>query len=263
MSVHTPTGRRTLAGVIATTTLLAPLLVTASAHASTCWVSPSGKLVCNPTSTRPGGSGGGGGGSGGGSGGDSGPVAPPPPEGLTPNQAIGVAPVPGGNAPLAPAPANTQTLVEEALTTASFPVPSAHTAPKGKTYVRVKTSLWVGGFKVVKTDKVSAGAQTVQAVATPASVTWNLGKPMGQDTIIQTCENAGSENGRTCTYTYQRSSAAKPGGAYQITATINWNIDWTCEGDDCQGHGGDLPQQSRTSPLTPLTVGEIQTTTSQ
>ena len=40
----------------------------------------------------------------------------------------------------------------------------------------------------------------------------------------------------TCGYTYDRSSAGQPGGAYRVTVTITWDITWTGTG----GAGGAL-----------------------
>jgi hypothetical protein len=97
----------------------------------------------------------------------------------------------------------------------------------------------------------------VQLTGEPATVTWDLGE------TTQTCDNAGSEDGKGCSYTYKRSSAGQPGGAYQITATIRWNVTWSCEGADCDAAGGGLGQQPMQSAATPLVVGEIQTTTGQ
>ena len=136
-------------------------------------------------------------------------------------------------------------------------MPVVHTAPAGKTYVRMRTSLWVDGFNVVQTDPVSAGAQRVQATAEPTAVKWDLGEKQ------LTCNNAGSKNGKTCYYTYQRSSAGQPGGSYKITATIVWRVTWTCEGADCDAGGGNLGERPATSPPVPLTVSEIQTNTDQ
>ncbi|MDL4817630.1 hypothetical protein [Actinomadura opuntiae] len=256
MSVHTPAGRRALYGAIAATTLLTPLLAAPPAQAGGC--DDPGQLSCNITVHEPGSPGGGGGGTGGGSGGgDSGPVIAPDPVGLNPNEGAGFVQVPGNQPPPQAAVPATADLVASAMDTAAFPVPTVHTAPKGKTYVRLNTSLWVDGFHVVKTDPITKGNQTVQATATPASVTWNLGE------TTKTCDNAGSENGKACTYIYKRSSAAAPGGSYKITATIVWHVAWTCVGADCDGPGGDLAPHPATSPPTPLVVGEIQTTTGQ
>ncbi|MBB4773356.1 hypothetical protein [Actinomadura livida] len=138
-----------------------------------------------------------------------------------------------------------------------YPTPTVHTAPDGKTYVRVRTSLWIEGFDNVQTQPITVGAQTVQLVATPKSVTWNL----GEKTIV--CDDAGSKDGKTCNYAYQRSSASRSGGAYQITATITWDVRWTCEGADCDEAGGSLGVNSIPSAPTPLVVSEIQTNTGQ
>lgn len=253
MSPLTPSRRRTSTAAITAAALMTPALVVLTAppaQANGC-VRPKNKLHCNPISTRPGSIGGGGGTGGGG----GGPVLPPPPEGLTENQAVDTVPIAG--APPAPAAPTTFELVEEALATKGFPVPRVHTAPDGKTYVGVRTSLWVDGFDVVQTEPVSAGDQTVQATAQPVSVTWNL----GEKKLV--CQSAGSKNGKDCNYTYQRSSAGQPGGKYQITATITWHATWTCEGSECDSAGGDLGNQTSTSPPTPLVVGEIQTNTGQ
>jgi hypothetical protein len=183
-------------------------------------------------------------------------VAPPAPEGLTDNQAPGFVPVDGG----APAPAAPTTLdwVEVARSSAGLRPPVVHTAPDGKTFVRMRTSLWVDGYDVVKTRPVGEpGQQMVQATATPVSVTWNLGESK------KTCNNPGSKDGKACNYTFRRASAGQPGGAYQITATITWNLTWECDGPACDPQGGELGTEAMTSPPTPLVVSEIQTNTGQ
>jgi hypothetical protein len=95
--------------------------------------------------------------------------------------------------------------------------------------------------------------QTVTAIATPKDVTWK----MGEGTV--TCTTAGSRNGTGCGYTYQRSSANQPGGKYAISATVTWNIYWTCEGV-CDAATGNFeyPTVSMTSNAD-LAVGEVQT----
>ncbi|WP_157430504.1 hypothetical protein [Actinomadura macra] len=183
-------------------------------------------------------------------------MAPPPPEGLNDNEAVGVVPVNGGPPP-AVAPPSTAELVEQALSTKAFPVPVVHTAPNGKTYVRVRTSLWVDGFAPVQTEPVSAGAQTVQATAQPASVEWDLGEKK------VTCADGGSKDGKTCHYVYKRSSTGQPGGSYKITATVRWHVSWTCAGAECDAGGGNLADRTETSQPVPLVVSEIQTNTGQ
>ncbi|SPT50316.1 Uncharacterised protein [Actinomadura madurae] len=251
MSPTHPRRRRAASTAIVATIVTAPVLTAVPAVAAPCIV--PGKLSCNPrtSTTVPGGGGGNGGGGGGG-----GPVAPPDPEGLIDNQAVDAVDGPGA-APLAAAPPNTLELVQQALSEKAFPVPKVHTAPRAKTYVRMRTALWVDNFEVVQTAPVSAGDQTVQATAQPKSVTWNL----GEDKLV--CNNAGSKDGKSCNYTYKRASAGQPSGRYEITATITWHVTWTCEGADCDAPGGDLGDQTMTSQPTPLVVSEIQTNTGQ
>lgn len=255
MSPHPPPRRRrTAKAVLTATALTAPLLTALPAAAAPCQRTSTG-MVCNPSHNESGSSGGDGGGSTGTGSSSVGSVSPPDPEGLTDNQAAGFVPVDQDAPPLAPAAPSTWELVQSALDSAAFPLPQVHTAPEDKTYVRLQTSLWVDGFEVVQTEPISAGDQTVQATGTPISVTWSL----GEKELV--CNGSGGRNNKTCTYTYQRSSAGQPGGSYKITATIAWNVSWTCEGSDCDAAGGDLGQETRISVPTPLVVDEIQTNT--
>ncbi|MBW8481441.1 hypothetical protein [Actinomadura parmotrematis] len=221
--------------------VLIPALFTFSANAAPC-----AALNCSvesgggSTSGGGGGTGGGSGGGGGGTGtldGSNGALLPilnqddPPP------------------APAAPA---TIDLAMQARSSAQLPLPQVHTSPQGKTYVRLRTSLWVDGFVQVETPPITVGAQTVQAVATPKSVLWQLG-----ETSI-TCNSGGSKSGG-CSYVYKRSSAKEPSGTYKITASITWAVSWTCQGADCDAAGGVLDDLTAISAQTPLVVSEIQT----
>ncbi len=155
------------------------------------------------------------------------------------------------------APPATADLAEWARSTAKLPIPQVHTSPEGKTYVQVRTGLWVDGFNTVQTAPITVGAQTVQATATPQSVRWELGE------TTLTCNGAGSKDGTSCGYTYHRSSTKAPGGSYKITATIVWTVSWTCSGAECDQAGGGLAEMTQPSAPTPLVVGEIQTNTQQ
>jgi hypothetical protein len=82
--------------------------------------------------------------------------------------------------------------------------------------------------------------ESVTATATPVSVTWHPG-----DGSTVTCQGAGTpytsaDNPAAspdCGHTYTSSSAGQPGGAFQATATITWDITWQGGG----GAGGALP----------------------
>ncbi|MFC5749479.1 hypothetical protein [Actinomadura rugatobispora] len=244
---HHPHPRlKVLAGASLVGALAVPFLTAAHANAAPCG-SP-GNLVCFPESDGSQ-SGGGGGTGGGGSGGGGGGI----PTLGGDDQGLGVGGGPA--APPAAAPPATIDLAERARVEAPYPVPTAHTAPADKTYVRMRTALWVDGFQTVSTPPISAGDQLVQATATPRSVRWELG-----ETTLD-CNGPGRPNSTECGHTYNRSSASAPGGAYRITATITWSVSWTCQGGECDAPGGDLADMSMTSPPTPLVVGEIQTNT--
>jgi hypothetical protein len=159
-----------------------------------------------------------------------------------------------------PAPAAVQRipsaeLAVQARGSLALPAPHIHWSPDPRTYVQMRTGLWVdqGDFAHFKTTPpVTAGDQTVTAYATPKHVTWGL-----VERTVQ-CQNAGSTDGTACGYTYQRSSAAQPDGKYHITATITWGVTWTCVGDCDPGAGGALDDISMTS-AAELPVDEIQT----
>src|SRR3546814_14894182 len=51
-----------------------------------------------------------------------------------------------------------------------------------------------------------------------------------------------SEQTTDCSYTYGRSSASEPDGAYLVTATVRWNVTWTIVGAP---GGGDLGASPR------------------
>ncbi|MFI0451092.1 hypothetical protein [Actinomadura sp. 6N118] len=109
----------------------------------------------------------------------------------------------------------------------------------------------------VSTPPLTVGAQTIQITATPSKVVWNLGEKALE------CLGAGSKDSDFCSYTYKRSSAGQPGGAYQLSATISWDVAWTCNGADCDAGGGTLDPLELTSVPEPLVVGEIQTRSRQ
>lgn len=154
--------------------------------------------------------------------------------------------------PPAPVPEiPTIVIAEKARSELTVPAPGIHTSPSPKTYVRVKTGLWVdpNTYNPI-TITTTAGNKSVRATARPAGVTWNL----GEKTIE--CAGPGSKNGTTCSYTYQRSSAGRPGNVYQISATVNWTVTWACvSGCTESGTLDPMPMTSTNA----LAVGEIQT----
>lgn len=213
------------------------------AKAAPCSRGADGKLTCGLDGTgRETGTGGGPGSSSGGG------ELPELPEG---GDGLPQAPEVEAPAPRVP----TTELAWEARASAPVPVPRAHTAPADKTYVRLRTNLWVDGFVRVSTPPIRSATddRTVQAVATPYLVVWNVGEG------THTCTTAGAANSSACHYVYRRSSSNQPGGRYHITATIRWRVTWSCTGNDCDIRGGTLEDLEMSSAQVPLTVSEIQT----
>jgi hypothetical protein len=98
------------------------------------------------------------------------------------------------------------------------------------------TWLWINPAEWVPESKTATvPGESVTATATPVSVTWHPG-----DGSTVTCQGAGTpytsaDNPAAaspdCGHTYTSSSAGQPGGAFQATATITWDVTW-------QGAGG-------------------------
>jgi hypothetical protein len=184
-----------------------------------------------------------------GGGGGSGKPAPMPcPAGAVCGQTT------AGTAPAAQDAVPATAVALEARAKIQLLPPTVHTSPENKTYVRLRTGLWVEGFDHVD-QPLELGGTTVVLHAEPKTVVWKT----GEGTV--TCENAGSRNGRTCGYTYAHSSAGQPNRRYAISATVNWYLSWECTGGLCDAAGGDWgddSMESRTTDAT-LAVGEVQT----
>jgi hypothetical protein len=142
-------------------------------------------------------------------------------------------------------------LAEQASDRAPIPLPDVHLNPPetGEQVVNLATWMWVDPSQwqpVAAT--ANAGGVSVTAVATPESVRWDMGNG---DTV--TCTGPGtpydtnrpsSEQHTDCSYTYRRSSASAPNGAFRAKATSTWHVTWTAAG---AAGGGDLGYVSRTT----------------
>lgn len=135
------------------------------------------------------------------------------------------------------------------------PAPVIYTTPKTPTYVRVKTSFWIGpgvwhDFSVTQ----GPANEQVTVTAAPKSLDWDFG-----DHGTLRCYGPGSSTDLTnCVHVYQQSSANLPNRKYTVNVVMNWDVTWACVGIGCQGNnGGVLP--GMTSPANAqLEVGEIQ-----
>jgi hypothetical protein len=188
-----------------------------------------------------------GGGGGGGGGGGQAAVMP------CPNNAVCGA-MTAGNAPAPPVNLPATQVAAQARAEIRLPDIVINTAPANRTYVGLRTGLWVDGFEQVDQD-LTLGGTTVTLHARPLYVTWS----MGDGTV--TCETAGSRSGKACGYTYGKSSAHRHNGKYEITAKITWYVSWTCVGGLCDADGGNWDPDSTEwrAGQADLAVGEVQT----
>ncbi|MCD6641086.1 MAG: hypothetical protein LT071_14385 [Nocardioides sp.] len=143
-----------------------------------------------------------------------------------------------------PGPPTPEQLATTALDQLPLAQAEVHTAPAppAATYVGVENWLWVPNDQWrTLTKSVNAGATTVTVTAAPSQIVWNL----GPSSI--TCYDPGKpwEQGMsdvattTCGYTYETTSVDQPDGSFAISATIRYQVTWTCAGA-CPTAGGDL-----------------------
>jgi hypothetical protein len=125
--------------------------------------------------------------------------------------------------------------------------------------VGLPTWLWVNAPSEQSFGPVSrtvaAGGVSVTATARVERVVWSMGD--GQSI---TCTGAGTpyldSYGRSdspdCGHTYTRTSAAQPGGAYTVTATSYWTVDWAGGGQTGTIDGVSFTQEAQ------VRIGELQ-----
>ena len=128
-----------------------------------------------------------------------------------------------------------------------LPMPSLLFNPSGPSVVNLPTWLWIEP-SVWHQYSVTASAGTVSAtaLATPESVTWQMG-----DGDVVVCIGPGepfevglpvAAQHTACSFTYRISSLGQPSpdsnpndAAYTVRATITWNVSWTAQGAPGQG----------------------------
>lgn len=138
-----------------------------------------------------------------------------------------------------------------------LPLPEAQMSPPGEQTVHLETWLWVENWDD-QTRTATAGGVTATVRAVPVRQTWTFGTAGEQ----KTCHDAGraydlgrapSAQRTTCSYTFRRSSAGEPDGAFQVEVTMTWAISWTSN----VGASGELGVVSRTVTI-PTRVAEHQ-----
>lgn len=152
-------------------------------------------------------------------------------------------------------------LAEEALGRAAIPAPAVRlNPPEGQDQVvHLPTWLWIDPDQWQGVSaSASAGVVTVTATARPTSVRWDMGNG-----DVVTCTGPGTpydpdrsadEQHTDCSYTYRRSSAQSPEGAFTMRVTVSWQVSWSATGIAA---GGALPAAERTTSI-PVRVAEIQ-----
>lgn len=144
---------------------------------------------------------------------------------------------------MVPAPPAPGVLAARARALLVLPLPAIESSPPPGSLQLTRLPIWLWISPVAWASQAKTAAvpgESVTATATPASVTWRMG-----DGSTVTCHGPGTpySGGNpaaaspTCGYTYERSSAGQPGGAYRVTATITWDITWKATGRA----GGSLP----------------------
>ncbi len=128
-----------------------------------------------------------------------------------------------------------------------LPAPVLHFNPAATSVVNLPTWLWVDpSVWHPLSVTASAGPVSATAVATPESVTWQMG-----DGGVVVCAGPGrpfdpalpaEQQATSCQYTFRSSSLGQPSGdgdpdaaAYPVRATITWAVSWTAQGAAGQG----------------------------
>lgn len=150
-------------------------------------------------------------------------------------------------------------LAARAIDRLNLGVPAIGMAPEpGKTgLVGLPVWLWLedpGSTWAPRSATASVPGLSVTATATAVKVEWSMG-----DGTTVTCTTpgvvytgqAGDSASPECGHRYTVPSATQPGGAYTVTATTTWDIQWAGG-----GASGQLAQ-TRSSSL-PVRIGELQ-----
>lgn len=159
---------------------------------------------------------------------------------------------------LAERPVDPEALAEEAFDRTPVPAPEIRLNPPAgeDQVVNVPTWMWIEPADWVPVSATaSAGSVTVTATASPTSVRWDMGNG---DVVV--CAGPGTPyepettTESDCTYTYRRSSAGRPSGAFTMRVTMTWGVTWSVAGAP---GGGSLGTAERTT-TSAVRVAEIQ-----
>ena len=143
--------------------------------------------------------------------------------------------VPAGATPNALGPVSVPGLISEAQGSATLVDPHAELNPPGHQLVNFSTWLSIpsSDWHAVVAS-ASAGGVTATVMARPTAVVWNMGDGDtvtcgGPGTTYDPSEPASAQS-TDCSYTWPRSSASEPGGVFEVTATIVYQVSSTVTG---------------------------------
>lgn len=167
--------------------------------------------------------------------------------------------VPNGETPALVDPG---VLAQQALGQMKLATPAISMAPAPplRTYVGLETWLWMPPEQFSPLSlTVTAGPTAVTVVAKPVRSTWDMGAGS------TTCNSAGRawvkgyDDSQTtdCSYTYDRVSTGQLSDAFPVTATLAYQVDWTCAGG-CLASGDTLGEVNGASGAAAIEVGERQ-----
>ena len=164
--------------------------------------------------------------------------------------------------PEAPGSASLGRLAASRLVLPRPVVRSSPPAP-GPLLVGLATWLWVEPvwWGLARSASVSVPGLVVTAVATPERVEWSMG-----DGEVVSCEGPGTpyragdgdprRGSPDCGHTYARGSASRPGGVFEVSATVTWRVVWS--GGGASGVAGPLLSSS----VSPVRVVQVRTVNS-
>ncbi|MEY9855092.1 hypothetical protein ABH935_000691 [Catenulispora sp. GAS73] len=133
-------------------------------------------------------------------------------------------------------PVSAQQLAQHAYQALVMPQPDVGMSPKADVPQLAGLPVWLWlkpGSWSSKSVTLTAGGVTVTATATPRQVVWSMG-----DGTTEICAGPGTPfpehstgdgtaPSPTCGHAYRRTSATEPGGAFHVTTTVAWRVDWT------------------------------------
>ena len=169
--------------------------------------------------------------------------------------------VPNGGGP-APTLVDPAVLAQGALDRMQLVTPDIRMAPQPPlmSYVGLETWLWMDPGQWDALDvTVTAGATSVTVTAAPVRATWDL------TAGSTTCTSAGrawvkgmNEYEQTgCSYTFDEVSDGQPDDAFPVSATLTYQVDWTCSGA-CMTPSGTLGEVDGVPGNAAIRVGERQ-----